>query len=1697
MATSYIGRPGSQKSSRSPGLRFGVGIRREDEQRVKQRSALIKRPDVLLEENLTKPEPERPPDGPWVPEDPEDREAYYTWTPTDQHNYSLRRQMEELKIPYSGIPSSVAGGVAAENALMEQRIANYQTVFTVPKGSQVLTGPPTRGAAWQTPMESKTLQEWKATQGSRPGIAFEVGMGLLLPHWALAEGALLSMGVPEPISILATSFGPSGLRKSVTRTAQIGATALGSARKGTLFRGLEPVVERAGSLSDWGASISGRTSGVVAETAGEVVARETGKGLRAVGKVASPVVTPVVEKVISPVLIRPVLNFNKKFRDYIHHTPEFEIRTRKLARDPILEEEYVKGANVDPIEPGEIVEVHLKDPDKLKRAVQSTIKAMRWLGAPARVLADLGSPVLLAERPDQYFNVVLHVGRAESQQKARLALLPIEELGTFDAIWRTASWEKGAVAEKVPREVLKIPSAIVGIPIPRRVAEKFREKVSRTGKAIGEHLPVDAEKVLPFEDVVIKAGNRKGQTVNTWTFRNDPGIPKILRGKHLNDVLEQPKKYADALTPLQNQWIRRMNWAQEAKTAMMKRNGVDVHELPIAEGGAFAGRIVLGKVDEAGELLETAILDPKLGSGIATINNNQHRVFATAQEGAEAGYIYLRPDQALGHNLESGFRVVSDNKAMKWLREESGMAFRETKVSQSRIDLVTESEGFVKGATALQKTLKRLLDPAFQGRGTAHWKTIQLIAKHHEGWAKRLNRILAVKTTSVQSALKKHRKALKAVGVDAEEVWGLLIRAQSKKATGDIPVEMKRLAFESAKKSGLKFLKGKRFSEKAFEDLPQRFKNRIDPGKMPKVAAALRQQATKLTQSRVGRTKEVATRGGGKAVRYFGPGATPGQFSDVLSAVGKQNAKAVKELERAFDIALQSEMKAKKEALKKFRKEVEGQLPELKSKRDAAKKTLQDYKKWQIRAWLGQKAVPPKYLNLDIEDPRLFFVEPEDYARIEKIVKDELLVTWPITNMLEAVNDFVRWHTLGGDMAVMGLQLQTLSIKNPKLYAKSATMMVRAMEAPEFAASFYGKPEVRKFLRDHPTFTLAKGGGTDVTRMLGPGGWLGGPSSKGGATNAKRVADGMWDIFRQTGKSTLEPSQRGFEFAIDYAAINFGMGLARPWHTARQRNEVARTVNQILGISDSRLLGTSKGTRQVERMLGSLAPRYARAIASLLFDFTRGGLRGDQARKSILSLWAGLNGVAVIQGVSRGETWEEIAEHINPDHPNFQTFELWGQKIGLAGKQRSFLRLLTKIALDPGGAANLRLGNLAENPLFRAYINQAPPVVGAAGDLFRGRSVIGEPIYGSGDVWTNVKGVGKAIAHRVMPIWAATAFLDEGSPLQRIARGAFEYLLGLRTRPMSAMEWYVNGLVRNKPQPEHYLEGNYDAVLGAWEAGSLKREDITGAHERYFRGKTPKGKALWEAATQEKEHLGREDALFVAYQKGIEKPLADLVTNAEAVKDGTASYTDFRKAYREYGSTIRTVWNTVIANPAHARTVAELDEIPTHELPEDALYRRYLEIVQDPALDHPIEGYDFDARDLALYGNGDDIIGFKNEIGEDGWRVVTERRETAVAHLPDIVTELLNDRETLRPYFEIASDVFNTPMLKSLYEEFKSLSSKHERNEFRDNNTDLANHLTILAKERRWMREDFPNIDRLLLKWYDDVYTPLTYKYSN
>jgi len=466
-------------------------------------------------------------------------------------------------------------------------------------------------------------------------------------------------------------------------------------------------------------------------------------------------------------------------------------------------------------------------------------------------------------------------------------------------------------------------------------------------------------------------------------------------------------------------------------------------------------------------------------------------------------------------------------------------------------------------------------------------------------------------------------------------------------------------------------------------------------------------------------------------------------------------------------------------------------------------------------------------------------------------------------------NAVARYFMLAGDYSPFTIQLIFLLGENPKIYGKAFGGAIRAMVNPKFQSKFLSRHKAT--IDKHPNLLISKGGATEFTEAMARGGWL------SGKTSFRPEAEAYWKSLglflpRAVGKvggTVLTPFQRVFESSLDSAGIYMAEAYEHLCTTPERTADVDQFINEFRGLTSSARIGISGKQRQLETFT-LLAPRYNRAIAGLLFDLSRGNIRGHLARKSLIKGIAALCAIAVAISIARGEDEEEIIEHFNPNSSMFFTWDVAGQKIGPGSKVRSLIKLIAQSSSDPEELLEFSM----DNPALRFVRGNLAPVLGSSVDLITGRSYIGDPTRDGMLSFSK-----EILAGNLLPIWVQSTLMEGGDVKGRTWRGFAEFFGG---RAYPEPLWDEVRKLREK-----YAKQDFD----------IKYEDLNRAQIDKLKGNHPDLNELEEEARLEQAERGNEfeQAFYQMREEAIETRNTKLDEAATLLLNDSISKYDYDK----------------------------------------------------------------------------------------------------------------------------------------------------------------------------------------------------------
>ena len=834
-----------------------------------------------------------------------------------------------------------------------------------------------------------------------------------------------------------------------------------------------------------------------------------------------------------------------------------------------------------------------------------------------------------------------------------------------------------------------------------------------------------------------------------------------LDGFNVNDIRSNVSKYDHLLTQKQREWIKNANEIEEAKYRLLTSEGIDIKKLEFEDGGAYAGRTVMGKMLPTGELMSVALVQRRVGR---KLTGEQPRFFETEEEGIAAGYRYLNDDETLLRNLQGAYNRIADKRTVEYITNRV-VSTRTTALPASML----EAKGFAQSRLDAARKLIEVIQNSKRGMAI----TVQT-RKSIEKWLPEIDGMLDdVSAVTLDQLVKAGR-----IAADQPMSWTPtkgMIKALFKRvkqledeievirSTGaQPPHELLQRYSTMRRKLG--------FSKHA---VAEAYKNYAETGVFEYTFS--RSATSILVDERIGALQEVLNvvrgvpikviRGGKTVTRYRG-----GLIEDLQAEVRK-----------ADDVISKNKDKFQKAHIG------EGDLS------------------LQVPAFAGKIFTQDQPTNLG------FFVDPVTgvareytgadvaYTIGKSMVQDETFNKF--LSEVNTANSAFRFFQLAGDMSMFGIQLLFLmghAVFHPTYMPKILKAFGHAFVDPKVHAKYLH--DHRKLLSRHPGVMLSSGGTemTEFTRNMANAGFV-------RAKPIKMAADVIGHIptVKTLGRGYvgfLRRAQSGFESAIDIAGIEMLRTLDNFDSTGVRLSPIETQqmddfVNEFRGLANTARLGTTITQRQLESLV-LLAPRYNRAIAAMVTDIFHNNIRGQQARQKLASGVAAIMAMSAVFSWANGEDPDEWWEHYDWRSPKFFTWNIAGQNIGFGSKIRSLLKLAGTIhvAIERGDEEIDVNRTLMDIPGMAFLRGNMSPVLSTTTDMLTGRSYMGDPVWGE-SIW-DIKGhienfTKEEIAPKTMPIWAQSVLMEGGNVRERTPRGVAEFLGG-RGYPESSYQMMQN-----------------------------------------------------------------------------------------------------------------------------------------------------------------------------------------------------------------------------------------------------------------------------------------------------------------
>jgi len=569
---------------------------------------------------------------------------------------------------------------------------------------------------------------------------------------------------------------------------------------------------------------------------------------------------------------------------------------------------------------------------------------------------------------------------------------------------------------------------------------------------------------------------------------------------------------------------------------------------------------------------------------------------------------------------------------------------------------------------------------------------------------------------------------------------------------------------------------------------------------------------------------------------------------------------------------------------------------------------------------------------------------------------------------------------------------------------------------------------------------------------------------------------------------------------------------ADPALKATAEAEIAQEIRNLTGALDSRALGVGPNQRAVEGMFLAFSPRLLRSTVALVKDATFNPTSpvGRRALRSLAVLASGATSIYVQTGFALGKDWEDIQAGLNPlNGKRFLSHKIGDDWIGVGGQVRAISQLIAGITIgaftEPSSLISMDRYN---NPLLKFLSGRGAPItetVGAVAERITGRDALPyEEIDGNLDL---VKHIGTQ----------GVPFVIQGKLEGEKALTLLAAELGARTQAGNVYD--EREVARNQAM----LRLGFIKEKGSFSSGWQAAQERIG-----WRQLGPKERVMdWEELNtfQKKEVMRQAELEDITGKIERNQREKNLITrnyrdNMDRIRDNTRTRIRVSAVRSGRGKEFRDSLPTIYAESKGAREEfqaskeaqeaqkvfeerSQKDKTPEHL--EDRAMTDYIEQFLSANLDDPFTGaYDFERGEAIIKSLEDKYDKAYNREGA-GKEIIEKIQSTFREGEPPLLTELRNDREKIRPYWELTEtikDYLDSDLKVEVFEDWLD-ADKTRRDQIEDDD-DTSWIIKPILKDWRGLRTDmrantgqfsgpeFSEIEALLIKWEYGPETPLS-----
>ena len=588
-------------------------------------------------------------------------------------------------------------------------------------------------------------------------------------------------------------------------------------------------------------------------------------------------------------------------------------------------------------------------------------------------------------------------------------------------------------------------------------------------------------------------------------------------------------------------------------------------------------------------------------------------------------------------------------------------------------------------------------------------------------------------------------------------------------------------------------------------------------------------------------------------------------------------------------------------------------------------------------------------------------------------------------------------------------------------------------------------------------------------------------------------------------KQTMGRFQNSYSMFLAYNRAELFKALKPSWTAAGKKGnstaELANYINNLTGGLDVKGLGVSASLREIESTWLAFSPRLLRSTAGLMADAIRGipavatgsaTARQKESLRAVAQTIAVTHGLAAgavfAHGAAKGHSMDQIMDDIavsqNPlSGKKYLSVEVDGEWYGVGGQIRALTQLMAGVTAAYEDPKVLKDMDMQENPLLRFYASRGSQGVRISQTVAEGVTPYDANPY------EDIEGTVDMFAHLVgdsAPFVAQAIF--EGSTVGGIVAG----MGGLRTSPSTASDDFNRVLEDEYRSLDAETLAEYDHTPGNFPS---RTKDMNAELYQKLVNESTELQELRDAKQEERLERGSIQGDYLQDKQNLitstdpEMPGRDdkIAASLQAKGIGKALRTDISKAYEQYINGVKDIEN----NRVEYKEVQEFfDESEASDNEFNQALDKYFEVLQNPPLEDPVWGYDFQEKERRIEALKEDptVAPHLNNI-----------RNFVKTRGPQVVQDLNRDRAVMEPYFRLLDQEIEKRDFEEKYLKWQRFGQE-DRNKLREqpnpsegwtvSDVVTLNSIISAADEKKMaMRETDFLLDALLWKW-EYVTTP-------